>query len=170
MKKSDVIILFDIDNTLFNTLALKESDLSVFTLYDEVMSTLEELSRIATLGIFSQGEVAFQKKKLQETKIAQYFFEEHTHIAQYKIDVMNEVIGKYKGSKIFFIDDWVDMLRMAKKTDSSVFTIWIKRGEYADQQKEYSDFSPDAVIKNIREVIPLLKESIKNILPSETSS
>ena len=113
--KPDTIILFDIDNTLFNTVQLKKSNLTVFTLFDEVEATLEELSRIATLGIFSQGEVAFQKKKLNETNISQYFFEEHTHIVQYKVDVMNEVLGQYKGAKIFFIDDWVDMLRMAKR-------------------------------------------------------
>src|ERR1700689_525668 len=98
MKKSEIIILFDIDNTLFNTLRLKDSNLTVFESYKEVNDTLEKLSRIATLGILSQGEVAFQKKKLNETKIAQYFFEEHTHIVQFKIDVMKEVFEKYKNA------------------------------------------------------------------------
>lgn len=156
--KPDTIILFDIDNTLFNTAQLKQSNLTIFTLYKEVESTLEELSRVATLGIFSQGEVAFQKKKLNETKIAQYFFEEHTHIVQYKVDVMKEVFDTYKGSKIFFIDDWIDMLRMAKKVDSSVFTIWITRGEYKNEQKEFSDFTPDAVIVNLQEAVAIINK------------
>lgn len=159
MKKPEIIILFDIDNTLFNTVELKQSNFSVFSLYDEVENTLEELSSIATLGIFSQGEVAFQKKKLMETKIAQYFFEEHTHIVQYKTEVMHDVLKKYSGAKIFFIDDWVDILRTAKKINPSVFTVWIKRGEYVKEQKEFSDFSPDAVIENLRELTPLIKKS-----------
>jgi FMN phosphatase YigB (HAD superfamily) len=158
MKKSEIIILFDIDNTLFNTLRLKDSNLTVFESYKEVNDTLEKLSRIATLGILSQGEVAFQKKKLNETKIAQYFFEEHTHIVQFKIDVMKEVFEKYKNAKVYFIDDWIDMLRTAKSIDSSVFTIWIKRGEYVNEQKDYSDFKPDAIIENLHSVIPLIKK------------
>src|SRR6266404_2610925 len=155
MKKSDIVILFDIDNTLFNTLLLKESDLTVFEIYEEVKDTLAELSNIAKLGIFSQGQIAFQEKKLRETNIAQYFFEEHKHIVEYKIDVMKEVFERYHNkAKVYFIDDWLEMLRVAKETDPSVFTIWMKRGEYALSQKEMNDFTPDAVVTNLREVVP----------------
>jgi hypothetical protein len=49
------------------------------------------------------------------------------------------------------------MLRMAKKTDSSIFTIWMKRGEYAETQKMHEDFTPDATVNNLRDVIPLIK-------------
>src|SRR5258708_3762127 len=157
MAKSDIIILFDIDNTLFDTLRLKKSDLAVFSAYKEGRDTLAKLSQIAKLGIFSQGEIAFQKKKLQETKIAQYFFEEHTHIVEYKIAVMKEVFELYRDKgKIFFIDDWLESLRVAKKTEPSVFTIWMKRGEYAHSQEAYNDFTPDAVVKNLEEVVPLI--------------
>ena len=158
MKKSDIIILFDIDNTLFNTLRLKESDLTIFEVYEEVKDTLAKLTKVAKLGIFSQGETAFQEKKLRETKIAQYFFEEHKHIVQYKIDVMKEVFDRYHNkAKVYFIDDWLEMLRVAKKTDPSVFTIWMKRGEYAHTQEEKINFTPDAVVENLREVVPLIK-------------
>ena len=160
MKKSDIIILLDIDNTLFNTVKLKKSNLTHFELYEEVQETLKKLAPIATLGILSQGEIAFQNKKLETTQIKQYFLSEHTHIVEYKLDVMQEILGKYKGkAKVFFIDDWVDMLRAAKKVDPSVFTIWIRRGEYADAQKEYSDFTPDAVIENLTEIVSIIKAS-----------
>src|SRR5579862_7304574 len=118
MKKRDIIILFDIDNTLFNTVKLKESNLTAFELYDEVKETLKELASVATLGIFSQGEIAFQNQKLEATKIKQYFLSEHTHIVEYKLEVMKEIFQKYKSNaKIFFVDDWIDMLRAAKKID-----------------------------------------------------
>jgi len=157
MKKSDIIILFDIDNTLFNTLRLKESELKIFEIYEEVKETLVELSTVAKLGILSQGQIAFQEKKLRETNIAQYFFEEHKHIVEYKIDVMKEVFERYHNkAKVYFIDDWIEMLRFAKKTDPSVVTIWMKRGEYAQVQEESNDFIPDAVVTNLRGVIPLI--------------
>ena len=71
---------------------------------------------------------------------------------------MKDVFAKYHGcAKVFFIDDWLSMLHEAKKTDPSVFTIWIKRGEYAQAQEEQSDFQPDAIVENIRDVIPLVK-------------
>jgi len=157
MKKSDIIVLLDIDNTLFNTEKLKKSNLTVFELYDEVTDTLDQLSGIATLGIFSQGEIAFQNKKLQETNIQQYFATEHKHIVEYKIEVMKEILGLYTHkARVYFIDDWLEGLRVAKKSDPSVFTIWIKRGQYAQTQKEHADFTPDAVVEKLHEVIPLI--------------
>src|SRR5258707_12628421 len=65
MKKTDIIVLLDIDNTLFNTEKLKNTNLSHFELYDEVKDTLSELAKIATLGIISQGDIAFQTKKFE---------------------------------------------------------------------------------------------------------
>ena len=159
MKKTDIIILLDIDNTLFNTVKLKASNLTHFELFEEVKETLEQLAKVATLGILSQGEIAFQNKKLEKTQIKDYFLSEHTHIVAYKLDVMEEILEKYKGkAKVYFIDDWLDMLRAAKKIDPSVSTIWMKRGEYADLQEEHSDFTPDAIVENLRDVIPLIKE------------
>ena len=158
MNNPDIVVLLDIDNTLFNTVKLKESNLTKFELYDEVKETLKELAKVATLGILSQGEIAFQNKKLETTQIKNYFLSEHTHIAEFKIDVMQEILSKYKGkAKVFFIDDWLDMLRAAKKTDPSVYTVWMKRGEYAHSQEKLSDFTPDAVVENMQEVIPLIK-------------
>jgi phosphoglycolate phosphatase-like HAD superfamily hydrolase len=159
MKNRDIIVLLDIDNTLFNTVKLKESNLTHFELYDEVKDALKELATSATLGILSQGEIAFQNKKLETTQIKQYFLSDHTHIVENKLDVMQEILGKYKGkAKVFFIDDWVDMLRAAKKIDPNVFTIWMKRGEYANVQKKHSDFTPDAVVEDLHDVISLIKK------------
>jgi len=158
MEKSDIIILLDIDNTLFNTVKLKKSNLSTFELYDEVTDTLKKLSVIATLGILSQGEIAFQNKKLETTQIKNYFLSEHTHIVEYKLDVMKDILEKYKSNaKVFFVDDWLDMLRAAKKIDPTVFTIWMKRGEHANSQKAHSDFTPDATVTNLHDVIPFIK-------------
>lgn len=156
-KKSDVIILFDIDNTLFNTEKLKKSNFNTFELYDEVKTTLDELKEVATLGLFSQGEIAFQNKKLQLTDIKHYFTEGHKHIVEYKVEVIKDILEIYKtNAKIYLVDDYLGILHEAKKIDPSVFTIWMKRGEYVHLQEIHSDFTPDAIVENLREVVPLV--------------
>ena len=91
------------------------------------------------------------------TQIKQYFLSEHTHIVEYKIGVMKDILERYKdNAKVYFIDDWLEGLRVAKDVAPNVFTIWMKRGEYADSQKELSDFTPDATVTNLHEVIPLV--------------
>ena len=32
----------------------------------------------------------------------------------------------------------------------------MKRGEYINEQKEFSDFKPDAVIENLQEAVPII--------------
>lgn len=160
MKKTDTIILFDIDNTLFNTQKLKSSKLTTFELYDEVKETLGELADIATLGLLSQGEIAFQNKKLEKTEIKKYFSQKHRHIVEYKLEVMRDILSLYKNNaKVYFIDDWLTGLREAKKVDPSVFTIWMKRGEYAHSQEKHTDFEPDAIVTNLKEVIKLISSN-----------
>jgi len=159
MKKSDVVILFDIDNTLFNTEKLKQTDLTTFELYDEVKEMLSELANVATLGIFSQGQIAFQNKKLLETNIHHYFSEEHKYIVDDKLETIKGVLSQYKNkAKIIVIDDFLEGLRFAKRHDPSIFTIWMKRGEYAHLQKEYSDFVPDAVIENLNDIVSIIAQ------------
>jgi hypothetical protein len=74
MMKSNKIVLIDIDDTLFNTERLINSSFFVYELYKEVINALSELSNIATLGVFSQGEVAFQTKKNARDKYRTIFF------------------------------------------------------------------------------------------------
>ena len=89
--------------------------------------------------------------------------EEHTHIVEYKLDTIKEILARYADkAKIVIIDDFLEGLRFAKKYDSSVFTIWMKRGEYAHTQETHSDFTPDVVVENMNEIIPLITAFLKN--------
>lgn len=161
MQKSKKIILFDIDNTLFNTLKFKESNSQMFSLYEEVYGVLEELSKVAYLGIFSEGDIVFQKNKLKQTNIEKYFLEEHTHIVSKKAEAIEQLIKKYKDhNQVYLVDDKLTILPIIKKDFPSVFTIWIKRGEYAPFQQPIENFSPDAEIEKLEEVILLITEDL----------
>jgi len=156
MKK---IVLFDIDYTLFNTDDFKKSNLRDYYLYEETEKVLEEVSKIATLGIFSEGELEFQKTKLIKTNIQKYFNEDHTHIVEKKDLNLELVLSKFKDEKLYFIDDKLQILFNAKKVMPSIFTIWVKRGIYANAQKPIQNFKPDATIDNLSEVFGIVSKN-----------
>jgi FMN phosphatase YigB (HAD superfamily) len=159
MIKQNKIVLLDIDDTMFNTALLKKTDLTMFKMYEEVHDALEELAQVASLGIFSQGEIAFQLKKLKETNIHNYFAEEHTHIVADKLEVIRDILEKYadKG-KIYIVEDRLDVLQIAKQCGANIYTIWMKRGRYADKQRVPVVYIPDATVRNLHEVVPVIKE------------
>ena len=149
MEKSKLIVLLDIDDTIFNTAKFIESDFTQFELYKDVQKSLEELSQIAMLGILSQGELSFQKRKLLETNVEHYFHEKHTHIVDVKVEAFKKILHDYRGKgKIFFIEDRLKTLSEAKKTDKSIIAIWMQRGRYAKSQKQISGFTPDFIISS----------------------
>jgi FMN phosphatase YigB (HAD superfamily) len=155
--KSKKIILFDIDDTLFNTARFKETNATVFSVYDDVIHVLEELKNIADLGIFSEGQIALQKSKLSQTNIEKYFLAEHVNIVEKKVDAIEKLAEKYKSAgKIFLVEDRLPILPLIKKDFPSLFTIWIKQGRYAPFQESIDGFSPDAQVDTVKDIIPLI--------------
>lgn len=155
---NNTIILFDIDYTLFNTDLFRNSQFKKHTVYEEVKDVLLQLSKIATLGIFSEGETEFQKKKIKKTRIQKYFSKNHIHIVGVKEKYLEETLTKYKGTNFFLVDDKLSILHKAKNIFPSVYAIWVKRGKYAKNQKDIEGFIPDAIIENLKEIISLIKK------------
>lgn len=143
------VVLFDIDYTLFNTASFKQSGLSEHKIYAEVMQVLDSLNSFAILGIFSKGEDKFQKTKLEKTKMLKFFKEENIHIFDDKDANLIQVLEKYRNSKLFLVDDKLDILYFAKKHMPRIITVWVKRGPYAAAQEPIEDFIPTATIDNL---------------------
>lgn len=150
------IVLFDIDYTIFDTDKFKESGLKSYGGYEEDEDALEKLSRIADLGIFSQGEDSFQRNKLNNTKLKRFFDDESIHIHVDKAQIIKEVLEKYKNRKIFLVDDKLDILAKVKTIDPGVFTVWIKRGIYAMNADLKVNFNPDKTISNLLDLLPMV--------------
>ncbi len=144
-----LIILFDIDYTLFDTARFKQSNLTQYSLYPEIHKILNDLSTHATLGILSQGEKGFQQNKLIKTKIEHFFHKDHIHISLDKEKLIRTISEMYKDKSLVIIDDKLTLLLLAKKYIPHVFTIWIKRGEYAKNQKPLPGFTPDAILESL---------------------
>ncbi len=156
--KNKKIVLFDIDYTIFDTDHFKKSKLKYHKIYPEVREALKRLSRIAVLGIFSEGELDFQSKKLIDTGIYDFFDKKNTHIVLSKLTDLKTVLTKYQDRKIFFVDDKLEILYETKKMLPNIFVVWMKRGIYAISQKEIIDFKPDAEVTDLRELINIVKD------------
>lgn len=155
--KNKKIVLFDIDYTLFDTDSFKNTNLQKHSVYQEVHEVLDDLSKCAKLGIFSEGQLEFQKNKLIKTGIKKYFGEEYIHIVEKKDIELENILLKYQGHLIILIDDKLTVLRDAKNILSSVYTIWVKRGIYAKVQKPIENFVPYATIDNLKDLISIVK-------------
>jgi FMN phosphatase YigB (HAD superfamily) len=131
--------------------------------YEETPETLESLSKKSTLGIFSKGDERFQKKKLES--ILHFFDEKNIHIASNKYKILPDVINQYKDYEIIIVDDVLDVLYQAKKLSKDVFTIFIKRPVYYEtylaNQQPIEGFTPDAIVTNLREIIPIVSRSLE---------
>lgn len=152
------IILFDIDYTLFDTALFKKTNFTQFSLYEEVPWVLTSLSKKAILGIFSQGESDLQRSKLKATKIESLFQKGHIFIELQKEENIKKIMHKCKNMYVYVADDKLPLLSLMKKQFPRVFTIWIKRGVYAQNQEPIHGFTPDAVMENLSGIIPLIDQ------------
>lgn len=157
--KKQKIVLFDIDYTLFNTDIFKKTQLQKHSVYEEVYSVLNQLSKIAKLGIFSEGDLNLQKTKLLKTDIHKYFSKEHIHIVPKKDEIIEGILQKYKNTTVFLVDDKLTVLYRAKTLMSSIFTIWVKRGIYAKSQRPINNFTPDAIIEDLKQAVSIISSN-----------
>ncbi len=157
--KKDTIVLFDIDDVLFDTQHFIETNLEEFRLYEDAEAVLKKIAPFAEIGILSQGEYDFQLKKLIQTGIRHEIVSEHMHIVPAKDQTMVKVLEKYRinSKRVFFIDDRLNGLYHTKMILPQITTILLKRGRYIDNQEEINDFKPDRIIHKLEEIIDIIK-------------
>jgi len=129
--------------------------------YSEVKNTIISLSSIARLGIFSQGNEKLQGAKIYQSGFRNFIEKELTYLIKpKKIDFLPSLKKIHVSDKIFLVDDRLSILNEVKKQIPSVFGIWIKRGWYAENEEEIPNFSPDAEIENLSEVVKIVKSNL----------
>lgn len=154
------IIFFDIDYTLFDTARFKESGLTIYQLYPEIRQTLEKLSNVSHLGIYSTGEETLQRTKLEKTGILSFFNKDSFFIFADKVSRLDSLIGHGREYKIYLIDDKLDVLYHVQKKYPTIISLWIKRGPYALSQQPIQSYSPDVIISSLEEVIPVITSGV----------
>lgn len=136
--------------------AMYDEEIASSFLYDETHDIVKEFEKIGELGIFSQGVERFQRLKLKQ--IAHLFADHHIHIVPSKLSQFQSIFAEYKNYDIFFLDDSLPILHAVKEMYPDVFTIWIKRGRYAENQEPIAGFSPDAIVTNLKQAEKIIKE------------
>ena len=110
-------------------------------------TSLKEIQKKALIGIFSKGEINFQKKKIEKFMS----MINNIHIFEDKIIRINEVLSGYKDYKIYVVDDSLMVLESFKKADYLVSTILVRKEKSAVVNNEV-----DIVIEGVSEIVPFL--------------
>lgn len=132
------IFLVDLDHTLYNV----ETEI----LYDDAIEFISYLNKIGTPILFTEGELDFQKAKVERLGLSKYFgknimiFESFTK--------MSEFNPKLKYEKIVLIDDKSITIEEARKR--KWITIRVQRGKY----KSTSAIS-DYTVPDLKSIIGL---------------
>ena len=71
--------------------------------------------------------------------------------------MIKKILARYENKgELFFVDDKLSVLHLAKKYDPKVFTIWVKRGFYAMKQEPIENFTPDGIVETLHDIVPLI--------------
>lgn len=146
-REKDEKIIFE---ALFNKENFKDN------YYKEVRDILKKTSKIARIGIFSKGHHKLQREKLYEFK--DILKSDDVHIATNKYKILLDVLDLYKKYRVYLVDDALDVLYEAKKLNKQIFTIWVKRGFYADKQENIKNWEPDAIISDLSKLLGIIKK------------
>lgn len=126
--------------------------------YPDVEITLRTLKDFVRLGIFSQGDEKLQGAKIEQSGFGHFFEKELIYLIKpKKLDFLPSLKKMHSWNKIYLVEDKLTILYEVKKQMPSVFGIWIKRGWYAENQKEIPGFKPDATITNLREIVKIVQ-------------
>lgn len=130
--------------------------------YSDVEVTIRTLKDMVRLGIFSQGDERLQGAKITQSGFRHFFEEKLVYLIKpKKIDFLPSIKKIHGKDKVFLVEDKLSILHEVKKQIPSVFGIWIKRGWYAENQKEILGFKPDAEVKNLSEVVKIVQSSLQ---------
>ncbi len=124
-------------------------------LYKESLGVVENLAKDVIIGIFSRGYTTFQERKIASLK--HLLDRDHVHITINKHETLPGLVAKYTGKTLYLVDDALDVLYTAWKLRNDIVTIWVKRGKYALSQDPILGFTPSVVVKNLEEVVPIIR-------------
>lgn len=116
------------------------------SLFSEVKDTLQKLSSRYTLGIFSEGNVSFQKRKLELSDIRQFFNDDVMFITDDKAN--HDFLAPLPKSIV--VEDRLNFIQSLQKYDQFQ-PVWLNR----DQHEELMGVQ---TIKKLSELSTLLTE------------
>jgi phosphoglycolate phosphatase-like HAD superfamily hydrolase len=107
-------------------------DLFDRSVYEDT-SVLPALQKNYILGIFSTGDVEFQKHKITTLN---FFDDENVFVFPEKLDHIEEVFAKFEGKELYYIDNALDVLQEIKKLIPGMKEILIDRNNKWEDKQE----------------------------------
>ncbi len=126
--------------------------------YPEVKKVFSYLStNNIPIGIFSTGDILHQKIKIESLK--EYLSENHIYISPNKFKIIKTTLKIYKDYRTFLVDDYPQILEEAKSHHETIFTVFINRNEANPHMMMSNNFTPDATITNLGQLIDIIKNN-----------
>lgn len=148
----NITILVDFDYTLFDTAKLVKTlsgsperlDYKDF-LYTDALELIDYASGLGNLILFSEGDIDFQKEKIDGTGIGKLFSGGVKVFPSYS--KMQYLANIAPGKKVILIDDKPEVLD--KGISLGYRVIRVKRGKYSDDETKSK---PDFVVNDLSEI------------------
>ena len=144
-----------VDGALEDVLLSLSFDKYVFP---ETREVLEFLRRWSRLAVFADGDMVYEPVKVAGMKIDGYYHD--LYISENKTELWPDLSKIYGLSQILYIDDRVENLEACAKVRPDIMTIWVRQGEYADVKPKNKSFEPDYVVRDLRELLEVLKTKV----------
>lgn len=149
----DLTILVDFDYTLFDTTKFvntlsgspKAIDYKDF-LYPDALEFLEYASEFGDLTLFSEGEIEFQKEKIDGVEIGKFFLGGVKILPSYT--KFSELTRMSNVTNMIMVDDKPEIVDQAISLGFKV--IRIKRGKYAEVNTK---LKPNLVVESLSEIV-----------------
>ena len=122
---------FQINASKLRKLSFDQAHFYQKSLFPEVNSVLRDLSQKNTLGIYSEGFVEFQIRKLNKAKIIKYFDKSHFYIFRNKLEPS---VLKTIPKNAVIVDNNINILKVLMKRNY-LRLIWINRKDKRRHQK-----------------------------------
>lgn len=124
-------------------------------LYPEAINVIQHLKELGKVILFTEGDSVYQRRKLDQSGLAK--MADGVELYEHKLEHLDEVLKKYGGNKIVFIDDRAESLSKIKNQFPEVFTVEVCQGHYAAVDHKIHE-TMDKVINSISE-LHTLKQS-----------
>lgn len=121
-------------------------------LYPDARLTLDLMSRHFHTGVFSSGDVFFQRMKIRGSGIEPYFRPEHINILERKSINIPKIIDKYRGFNLAIVDDRASVIEKARELRTDVVGIWIDRKKFSHEVPSRTEFSPNFEVKDLQSI------------------
>ena len=146
-------------------------------LFPETENVLKHLKTIGKVIIFSESDDEYQRTKITKSGLGAQVDE--VLLFTHKLEHLDEMIKRYKGNYLVFLDDKGEVLGKIKEKYPTAFTIEVCQGHYCTldhkahrklDKKIYSigellDFTPDMFKKTTKRGIPKKAKKLRKLSP-----